>query len=143
MRQRAARETNLGRFDAIAAAEQPLELALNGGSGRLSLKCAFHVPNGFIQFALIVGNDAQANVGYEVIRDGRQYALENVHGLVVTFGFQISLAEQAIGFYILGESLENVTAMRDGLIVLTILDQILDQAVVTSQGNLSHLVAPP
>jgi len=107
-----------------------LKLALDGGVRGLNLEGALHVPDGLIQFALVVGNNAQADIGYEIIRHAHQHTLENIHRVVITFGFQKSLAKQAIGFNILGEGLENVTAMRDSLIALTIIDQVLDQAVV-------------
>jgi len=62
-----------------------------------------------------MGNDAESNVGYKIVRHGHQHALKK-SPLGITLGFQISLAKQAICFNVLGKSLENVTAVRDGLI---------------------------
>ena len=54
VRERAARHADLGRFHAIAPAKQSLQFALNGGIGRLRFECAFHVPDGIIQFIFFI-----------------------------------------------------------------------------------------
>ncbi len=142
MRQRAARQADLGRLVAVAAAIQPLQFGLDGGVGGLFFEGAFHVPNGIVQPFLFVGHDAHADLAHKVIRHGHQDALENVGGFGIALGFQIGFAKQAIGFEMFGKGRQDVAAMRDRLVRLAALDERFDLMVVFSQGDFRHGITP-
>ncbi len=74
VRKRAARHADLGRLHAIAPAEQAAQFTLNGRIRGLALEGALHVPDGIIEFPLIVTDDAHAHVGHEIIGDRHQGA---------------------------------------------------------------------
>ncbi len=132
--ERAARQPYLWRLDAVPPSEQALQLALDGGIGGLHLEGALHVPDGIVELALVVCDNAHPDMRDKIIRRDHQDSLEDVHRRVVTLGFEIRLAKQAIRFQMFRVSLEDMAAVCNGFIEpLTLLDQAFNLAVVHAQ----------
>ena len=71
LRQRAARQADLGRFQPITAAIQALQLTLYPAIRRVNIKGALHVPDGSLEVFLLVADDAHPQMRDEIIRRGQ------------------------------------------------------------------------
>ena len=137
-RQGAAGESDLVGFQAVTPANQPAQLLLDGRIGWIGLKGPLHMPDGGIQVPLVLADNGHADVGYEIIGDGRQDPLEDVRRVPVALGLQIGLAQQAVGIQVLGIGLKDVAAMRDGFVELFALNELVDILNVAAKRDLSH-----
>jgi hypothetical protein len=96
------------------------------------------MPDGGIQVAFVLADDAHADMGDKIIRDRGKDALKDIGGVTVALGFEVGFAQQPVGFNVAGVGLEDGAAVRDGLVDMAVFDQIGDLSGVFSQCNLSH-----
>ncbi len=74
----------------------------------------------------------------EIIGNGGEDALKNIGSTAVTLGFQVSFAQQTVGFSMFGIGCKNVAAMCYRLIDLTFPDGRFNFAQIRSQGDFRH-----
>ena len=102
------------------------QLVLHRAVGGLGLEGAFHVPDGGVGVALILADDAHANVGDEVIRHRGEHALEDIAGFAVALGFQVGFAQQAVGIHMFGQFAQDMAAVGQGLFNLAAINHLVD-----------------
>jgi len=138
--ERAARESHLVRLEPIALPDEASKLLLNGGVGRIGFEGPFHVPDAGIQVAFVLSDNRHADMGNEVVGDRREHALEQVGRVSIALGFQVGLAEQAVGVQVFGVGFEDVTGVCDGLIELLALDEVVDLLDIGAQSYVGQIV---
>ena len=124
-RQGAARGANFGRLHTIPASIQTAQFVLDRAVAWLGLKGAFHMPDGFIQVALVLADDAHAHMGDEIVGSGREHSLQDIGCVAVALAFQIGFAHQAVGIDVFRKGLQYVAAMGYRLIYLAAFDEFL------------------
>ncbi len=78
-------------------------------------------------------------MGKVVIGLRSQHPSKNIQSLIITLGFQIGLAQQAVYSHGFGVLLQDVTTMRHSLVQVALMDKFIDVPQVGPQGNLRHI----
>ena len=116
---RAARHANARRRRIASSHIQSLQFALHGGVRGLGFKSALHVPDGIIEFILLIADDAHAHMRDKVARRAHEDARENIHSVAVFFHFEVRLAEQAVRVKMFWMRFQDVKTMSHYLVHLT------------------------
>jgi hypothetical protein len=96
------------------------------------------MPYGSIQIPGILRHNGHGNMGKEIVGDSRQNALKDIRGLSVPALLKIGLAQETVGFYVLGESTEDILTMGDGLVKVPMIDHVLYFLLIGAQRYLGH-----
>jgi hypothetical protein len=137
-RQGAAGQAHLLRFEPVTAANQPPQLTLDRGVGRIGLKGALHVPDGGLEVAFVLADDRHPDVGDKVVWDRRKHALHDVGRVTEALGLEIGLAQQAVGVQMARIGVQDVTGVGYRLVELLVLDKVVDFLDIGAQTALSH-----
>jgi hypothetical protein len=136
--QRPACEADLVGLQTVATTDQAAKFLLDGWVGWIGLESAFHVPDRCIEVALILSDDGHADVSDEVVGDRGENALEEVGRVPIPLRLKIRLAKEAIRLEMFGVDLEHVTAMRDRLVELFVLDKVINLLNIGAQSDIGH-----
>ncbi len=98
--QRAARQADFRRLQAITTPIQTAQFVLHAGIGWGNFVGPLHVPDCSVQIPLLISYNTHAKMRDKIIRHSQQYTLENIGGIRKAARFQIRLAQQAINFEI-------------------------------------------
>jgi hypothetical protein len=83
------------------------------------------MPNGGIEIAFILPDNAHAQVGDEIIGNAGEDAVKNIRGIAESLGFKQGFSHQAVGIDVFRVKFKDISAMRESFIDLILIDHYL------------------